>query len=158
MYTRAVVPLDGSELSAAILPFVTRIAGPLDMEVVLLRVVEPISPRVIESSRHIEVEDVEARLAEARTYLRPVMQELAGEGVRALMQVRHGDPVTEIVDCAKTVQADLIAMNTHGRSGLGRLLFGSVAEAVLRKAEIPVLLMRLTESQVRSRRAREAVR
>jgi nucleotide-binding universal stress UspA family protein len=49
-------------------------------------------------------------------------------------------------------------MTTHGRSGLGRLLFGSVAESVLRHAEIPVFLMRLTESQVRSQAAQEAVR
>jgi len=158
MYKRALVPLDGSELAATILPFVTRIAGPLDMEVVLVRVVEPIPVRVIEGSRHVEVEDVEARLAEARTYLRSVIQDLAGKGVRARLEARHGDPVTEIVGCAKAVEADLIAMTTHGRSGLGRLLFGSVAEAVLRRAETPVLLMRLTESQVRPRRAREAVR
>lgn len=158
MYKRAVVPLDGSEVSAAILPFITQIAGPLDMEVILLRVVEPSPPRVIESSRHFEVDDVETRLTEARTYLKPVAEGLAGQGVRALMQVRHGDPVTAIVECARTVQADLIAMTTHGRSGLGRLLFGSVAEAVLRHAEIPVFLMRLTENQVHSRGACEAVR
>ena len=52
------------------------------------------------------------------------------------------------MDCAREVDADLIAMTTHGRSGLGRLLFGSVAEAVLRQAEIPVFLMRLTEASV----------
>lgn len=144
MYKRAVVPLDGSEPSAAILPFLGQIAGPLDMEVVLLRVVEPEPPLVFESSRHIKVEDVEGRLADARTYLRPIVQELAGQGIRALLQVRRGDPVTEIVACARNTEADLIAMTTHGRSGLDRLLFGSVAEAVLRQAEVPVFLMRLT--------------
>jgi nucleotide-binding universal stress UspA family protein len=158
MYKRALVPLDGSELSAAILPFITRIAGPLDMEVVLLRVVEPIPPQVIESSRYVEIEDVEGRLAEARAYLKPIVDDLAGKGVRTRLEVRHGNPVTEIVACAQAVDADLIAMTTHGRSGLGRLLFGSVAESVLRHAEIPVFLMRLTESQVRSQAAQEAVR
>jgi nucleotide-binding universal stress UspA family protein len=157
MYKRAVVPLDGSDLSAEILPFITQIAGPLDMEVVLLRVVEPMQPLAVESSRHIEVEDVEARLADARKYLAPFVQELADQGIRTLMQVRRGDPVTEIVACATAVNADLIAMTTHGRSGLGRLLFGSVAEAVLRQAEVPVFLMRLTERAI-SRRRRVAAR
>jgi nucleotide-binding universal stress UspA family protein len=49
-------------------------------------------------------------------------------------------------------------MSTHGRGGLGRLVFGSVAQAVLRQAEVPVFLMRATESQVTGRAAREAVK
>jgi nucleotide-binding universal stress UspA family protein len=70
--------------------------------------------------------------------------------------VRRGEPVEEIVECAREVDADLIAMTTHGRSGLGRWLFGSVAEAVLREAEIPVFLMRMTEAQVKAGLVRPA--
>ena len=66
-------------------------------------------------------------------------------GVRVTTDVRYGEPVAEIVAAARETEAGLIAMTTHGRSGFGRLLFGSVAEAVLRQAEIPVLMMRLTE-------------
>jgi nucleotide-binding universal stress UspA family protein len=153
MYRRAVVPLDGSDVSAAILPFITQIAGPLDMEVVLLRVVDAAPAVVLEAARRFEVEDVETRrLNEARKYLRPIFQELADQGIRTQIQVRRGDPVTEIVACATAVDADLIAMTTHGRSGLDRLLFGSVAEAVLRQAEIPVFLMRVTGRTVRRER------
>ncbi len=144
MYKRVVVPLDGSRLAEGIVPFLLGIAGPLDLEVVLLRVVTPIPPTVIEASRHVEVEDVEGRLAEARRYLAPIAESLASRGIRVRTEARHGEPVTEILACAREVGADLIAMTTHGRTGLGRLLFGSVAEAVLRQAEIPVLLMRLT--------------
>jgi nucleotide-binding universal stress UspA family protein len=72
--------------------------------------------------------------------------------------VRRGQPAEEILASARAAGADLIAMTTHGRSGLGRLLFGSVAEAALRQAEIPVFLMRLTKSQVRLQGAREVVR
>ena len=61
---------------------------------------------------------------------------------------RAGEPVAEIVAAARESGADIIAMTTHGRSGFGRLLFGSVAEAVLRQVEIPVLMMRLRERQV----------
>jgi nucleotide-binding universal stress UspA family protein len=65
-------------------------------------------------------------------------------------EVRNGRPDEEIVDAARASGADLIAMSTHGRSGLGRLLFGSVAEQVLRRAEVPVFLMRQTESRLRA--------
>jgi len=61
---------------------------------------------------------------------------------------RSGEPVAEIVAAARESGADIIAMTTHGRSGLGRILFGSVAGAVLRQAEIPVLMMRLTDREV----------
>jgi nucleotide-binding universal stress UspA family protein len=77
---------------------------------------------------------------------------------RVTVQVRFGEAVAEILAGAREVGADLIAMTTHGRGGLGRLLFGSVAEAVLRQAEIPVFLMRQTKAQVAVRSAWEAIR
>ena len=158
MYRRAVVPLDGSPVAETILPFILEIAGPLDMEVVLLRVVQPTLPVVIEGSRHVVVEDVEARRLDALEYLAPLAVELRGKAVRVQTSVRRGEPVEEILAEARETGADLIAMSTHGRSGLGRLVFGSVAEAVLRQADVPVFLMRTTEAQVRRRAAREAVR
>lgn len=147
MYKRALIPLDGSPLAAAILPFVLEIARPLDMEIVLLRIVQPLPPQVIEGSTHFVVEDVEARLAEAREYLEPLARDLEARGVRVQSMVRRGEPAAEIVASAGDAGADLIAMTTHGRSGLGRLLFGSVAEAVLRHSDVPVFLMRLGEQQ-----------
>ena len=62
--------------------------------------------------------------------------------------VRRGEPVAEIVTAARETGADVIAMTAHGRSGFSRLLLGSVAEAVLRQAEAPVLMMRRTEREV----------
>ena len=158
MYKRALVPLDGSPIAEAIIPFILEIAGPLDMEVVLLRVVEPIPPIALEGSRHIEVEDFELRRTDAEEYLAPIAVELRNKGVRVESRVRRGNAVDQIVAAAREAGADLIAMSTHGRGGLGRLVFGSVAQAVLRRAEVPVFLMRTTESQVAGRVAREAVR
>jgi nucleotide-binding universal stress UspA family protein len=148
VYRRVVVPLDGSSLAEAILPFILDIAGPLDMEVHLVRVIQPVPPEVIEGSRHVVLEDVPARMREASDYLAGAAARLDTRGIRVRTDVRRGEPVTEIVAAAKDAGADLIAMTTHGRSGLGRLLFGSVAEAVLRQADLPVFLMRLTEKQV----------
>ena len=158
MYKRAIVPLDGSVVAEGIIPFLLEIAGPLDMEVVLVRVVVPIPPSVIEGSRHVELDDVEKRRLEAEEYLTPITADLRAKGIRVTTQVRRGEATAEILAGAKAAGADLIAMTTHGRSGLGRLLFGSVAEAVLRHAEIPVFLMRQTEAQIAARAAWEAVR
>jgi len=158
VYKRVTVPLDGSMVAEGIIPFILEIAGPLDMEVVLLRVLVPVPPSVIEGSRHVEIEDVEKRRAEAEAYLAPLAAELRTKGVRVTTQVRRGEPAGEIIAGAREAGADLIAMTTHGRSGLGRLLFGSVAEAVLRHADVPVFLMRQTEAQIAARAAWEAVR
>jgi len=158
VYKRVTVPLDGSMVAEGIIPLMLEIAGPLDMEVVLLRVLVPIPPSVIEGSRHIEVEDVEKRRAEAEEYLAPIAAELRTKGVRVRTLVRRGEPASEIIAGAREAGSDLIAMTTHGRSGFGRLLFGSVAEAVLRHSEVPVFLMRQTAAQVTARAAWETVR
>ena len=150
MYKRVMVPLDGSPLAEGILPFILQIAGPLDLEVVLVRVVQPIPPQALEGTGHVVLDDVPARLREAREYLAPVAADLRGRGVRVTTEARHGDPVKELVAATRDAGADLIAMTTHGRSGVGRLLFGSVAEAVLRQANVPVLMMRLTGPPVPS--------
>ena len=158
MYKRALVPLDGSMIAEAIVPFILEIAGPLDMEVALLRVVVPPPPIVVEGSTHVIVEDVEKMRGHAEEYLAPIAAALRARGVRATSHVRFGEAVGEILAGADEIGADIIAMTTHGRGGLGRLLFGSIAEAVLRQAEIPVFLMRQTKSQVAARAAWEAVR
>ena len=157
MYKRALVPLDGSMIAEAIVPFILEIAGPLDMEVALLRVVVP-PPIVVEGSTHVIAEDTAKMRVDAEEYLAPIAAALRARGVRVTSHVRFGEAVGEILAGAREIGADIIAMTTHGRGGLGRLLFGSIAEAVLRQAEIPVFLMRQTNSQVAARAAWEAVR
>jgi nucleotide-binding universal stress UspA family protein len=150
MYRRVLVPLDGSPVAEAILPFIERIAGPLDMEIVLVRVVPLTSLGAMELTRQAGAEEPFIKEQEARQYLEPLAEGLTAKGVRADGRVRLGHPPAEIVAVAKEVGADLIAMTTHGRSGLGRLLFGSVAEEVLRSAPVPVFLMRMTEAALGS--------
>jgi nucleotide-binding universal stress UspA family protein len=145
VYKRALVPLDGSPLAEAIIPFLVDIAGPLDMSVVLLRVLEPIPPVVVEGVRHALLETGAARARQAEEYLESTAATLRARGVEVSCQVRSGRPELEIVEAARDTSADLIAMSTHGRSGFGRLLFGSVAEQVLRHADVPVFMMRQSE-------------
>ena len=150
MYQRVLVPLDGSRVAEAILPFIEQIAGPLDMEVLLVRVVPLTSMDVVGMAKEAQAGAPILRELDAQGYLEPLVASLKAKGVRAGARVRIGDPATEIVAAAKEINADLIAMTTHGRSGLGRLLFGSVAEAVLRGSPIPVFLLRTSEAALES--------
>ena len=150
MYQRVLVPLDGSRVAEAILPFIEQIAGPLDMEVLLVRVVPLTSMDVAAMAKEAQLGEPILKELDAQGYLEPLVASLKAKGVRAGARVRIGDPATEIVAAAKEINADLIAMTTHGRSGLGRLLFGSVAEAVLRSSPIPVFLLRTSEAALAS--------
>ena len=157
MYTRALVPLDGSPLAEAVLPFIVAIAGPLGMDVVLLRVIEPV-PHMSEMPAGIAAEALEGRAREAEDYLAPLAAELTGRGIRTSWHVRRGAVADTIVTAARSTGSDVVAMSTHGRSGLGRLLFGSVAEQVLRHADVPVLLMRQMAPQAAACPAKELTR
>jgi nucleotide-binding universal stress UspA family protein len=154
MYKRVLVPLDGSPVAESIIPFILDIAGPLDMEVILLRVVEPIPAPAMEV--YVDAETADLRTTDAQEYVAAIAAELRDKAVRVDTRVRWGYAADEIVTAARETGADLIAMSTHGRSGLGRVIFGSVAQAVLRQAEAPVFLMRATEAQVASRASRVA--
>ena len=150
MYKRAIVPLDGSPLAEAVIPFLTEIASTLHMSILLLRVLEPIPPAVIEGVRQTMVDVSDVRKRDAEAYLQSIARTVRARGIEVSYEVRSGRPDVEIVEAARDTSADLIAMSTHGRSGLGRLLFGSVAEQVLRHADVPVFMMRQSESRARA--------
>jgi nucleotide-binding universal stress UspA family protein len=145
MYKRVLVPLDGSALAESILPFVEQVAGPLDAEVVLLSVIEPPSAgEVVASAGVVSPDAWRVREVEVKQYLAGVEQRLSAKGLRVQRRLQMGRAAHEILATATAAGADLIAMTTHGRSGIVRLLFGSVAEAVLRASPVPLLLFRVT--------------
>jgi nucleotide-binding universal stress UspA family protein len=145
-YRSVLVPLDGSPLAETVLPPILAFAHGLDLEVVLFRVIPVFPPGTPEGARG-EIEERSRQLRqEAEGYLRSVAERLEGRA-RFRIAVRRGEAATEIVEAAADEHADLIAMTTHGRSGLSRLLFGSVAEAVLRQAETPIFLKSARESE-----------
>jgi nucleotide-binding universal stress UspA family protein len=151
VYERALIPLDGSMVAEGIIPFILQTAGPLGLDVTLLRVVTPSRPAVAVEAGPVVLDNTEELRAEAEAYLVPIATELRANGIRVTTEVRRGDPVDEILAAIQDSKADLVIMTTHGRTGFGRLLFGSVAEAVLRHADVPVILMRQTEVQIASR-------
>jgi nucleotide-binding universal stress UspA family protein len=151
MYERALVPLDGSTTAEGVIPFILHIAGPLGLDVTLLRVVTPAPRAAAVEAGPIALDDTEELCAEAERYLVPFAAELRANGIRVTTDVRRGEPVDEVLASARDSRADLIIMTTHGRTGFARLLFGSVAEGVLRHADVPVLLMRKAQAAIESR-------
>ena len=143
MYERILVPLDGSALSEAILPFVERIAGPLDSQVILLTVVNLNVVASVGRGGIIPPVDLTNQEAAALANLVPVKARLEAKGLRVKTLVTVGEVADRICRAAAAEGVDLIAMSTHGRGGLGRLMFGSVAELVIRQAALPVLLIRM---------------
>lgn len=133
MYNKVLVPLDGSDIAEAILSQVEKLASKIGAQVILLEVLP--ESGVLPTTAHEE-------FSEARAYLDAIVQRLEGQGVKGTAAIRFGKPAEEIVDYAQTHDVDLIAMSTHGRSGVGRWVFGSVAEKVLRGTSLPILLVR----------------
>jgi nucleotide-binding universal stress UspA family protein len=138
---RILVPLDGSRVSESALETLPWLALSRDLEILLLRVVQPVKPvRLLRDADPAAQTAFAHEKAGAEQYLGRVARRLARRGTAIRTLVREGDPAALIVDTARTHDASLIAMSTHGRTGLGRVLLGSVAEGVLRRAEVPVLI------------------
>lgn len=134
MLERLLVPLDGSELAESILIQVRRLLFRKDAEVLLLRAVT--LPPSVEADAG---EPLDLLWSRATEHLQNVQGRLSSEGVRVRSSVAEGFPANVILETAKKEKATLIAMSTHGRSGLSRWVFGSVTEKVLRASPVPVL-------------------
>lgn len=143
MWKKILVPLDGSPLAESVLPYVEDLAHQPGAEVTLLRVSPPAQYVVGEAGYVIYLdEQMENIRTSLKEYLEGVAQGLRSKGLTAHTGVEFGEPAEEIARYAQEHGFDFIAMSTHGRTGLSRLIFGSVAQEVLRRATVPVLLFR----------------
>lgn len=147
MYKTLLVPLDGSALAEAALSHAVSLATQLDCEIVLLRVV--VSPYAIVAP-DLVLAGTDPNLSEltahAKQYLKTIADPLQRQGLRVRTIVCEGPVAEAILDHAQALRADLIVMSTHGRGGISRWVYGSVAERVLQAAACPVLLIRAKES------------
>jgi nucleotide-binding universal stress UspA family protein len=135
---RILVPLDGSALAESALEQAAELAAQNGATLVLLRAAEAHTfPGADPTEAQVQV------VREAEEYLAAVADRLRRDG-RSKVEtgVWYGSPAAAIVEAARLRRADLIVMSTHGRSGLGRLILGSVAESVLRGTPVPILLLR----------------
>ncbi|MBI2864814.1 MAG: universal stress protein [Chloroflexi bacterium] len=145
MYSKLLVPLDGSSTAEVVLPHVELLAHAFDSEVILFRAIAHPQGVTDDMGRQIISVDaaIDSALAQANTYLGEVAERLRAKGVKWISQeVQIGSPAELIIDYAKDAGVRIIAMATHGRSGISRWVYGSVAERVLRHATTPVLLVR----------------
>ena len=138
-YKSILVPLDGSALAEAILPEIEKLAGCVGARIILLRVSRAhVFPGKDPTKAEIEV------VRRAEEYVAEIRDRLAGKGFEVEAHVRYGAVAEEILTHSARNDVDLIAMSTHGRSGLGRWALGSVAEKIVRRSVKPVLLWRAT--------------
>lgn len=143
MYAKILVPLDGSSFSECSIPHVKAVAlGCKVPEVVLLRVVEPLSTGslfLIGLKEDVVPQVEKSREDEAKEYIDKTVQKLKEEGIAARGEIVYGNADEKILDYAAKNRFDLIIMSTHGKSGISRWALGSVAERVLHHATVPVL-------------------
>jgi len=140
------VPLDGSEMAETVLPHVEKLAELLSLEVVLLRVVRMV-PWAYGAHERVPMDtaDIEMALeAEAKEYLDTVEARFTAKGIRCRSEVMHGVPWDKIVNFSGRTNDMMVAISTHGRSGITRLVMGSVADMLIRSLETPVLVVRPT--------------
>lgn len=135
---RILVPLDGSAHSLAILETVKLIAARTGAEVILLHVAE----NVLDPAPQWASKGPSSSLEVHRHHSEEIADQLEEAGLTSWAVVAEGEPAAEVLRQARTLEADLIAMATHGRTGLERAIVGSVAEGVLRGADRAVLLQR----------------
>jgi nucleotide-binding universal stress UspA family protein len=154
MFQRILVPLDGSRLSAQALPYSVEIAKRFDAELILVRVISPaglvIAPQTssMEGSvatdliaQEAQIKDVD-NAAHAKRYLMNWVQSIKAQGINASYQVTIGTPAKSIMELVNAQQVSLIVMMSHGKGWFKRALIGSVADAILRGSNVPVLVIR----------------
>jgi nucleotide-binding universal stress UspA family protein len=145
MLEHILIGLDGSPLAESILAYAGALAKGLDAQVTLLHVV-PMSPGQQSGDFYRFLGPlVQQEETQAYGYLRRVTQRLVEAEIKVQSRVMVGDAATEIVRLAEHEEVDLIALATHGRSGLRRWVYGSVAEKVLHTTRTPLLLVRPSE-------------
>jgi nucleotide-binding universal stress UspA family protein len=151
-FERIVVPLDGSKLAEAALPHAAELAGKMALAITLARVfTRPIPIYTAESYNVNLVELWEQIKKETEEYLEEKLRELKRQGLERVSKIAvEGYAADKILGLAREEPRTLIAMCTHGRSGMGRWVLGSVTERVIRHSDLPVLVIRASTESHRS--------
>ena len=144
MYKRILVPLDGSKRAERILPFVEDLANVHEGTVIFLQVIE--SPTYVsgpyDAGIYYDQSNTEQTIKDAKLYLNALVGELREKGISARCEVDFGPVVRAILEVAAREQVDLVAMASHGRTGMARVFYGSVAAGVMQQTDRPLLLIR----------------
>lgn len=137
-------PVDGSPQSEAALEYV--LENHPDAKITILNVVNPTSAVTYGDDEYFDVESYQAEAKRQQERAEQLLEEcgdMASEhGVKFETRVETGKPAAKIIETAESEEVDHIVMGSRGRSGVGRVLFGSVAETVTRRASVPVTIVR----------------
>jgi nucleotide-binding universal stress UspA family protein len=150
MEEKILLPLDGSKVGEAALPYVEDLVAKLlpevKVEVTLMQVLSSLSRYVVAGEATARVpyteQEIELMKEQAEAYLEKAGEALSKKGATIKVRVAVGHAADEIIKAADEINADIIAMSSHGRSGLGRWAFGSVTDRVLRGGNRPVLVVK----------------
>jgi nucleotide-binding universal stress UspA family protein len=141
MYKKILVPLDGSELAETVLPHAEALAKSEGAEIILLRVAVTPDENLFSRNPALATNIVKEMEDETDAYMKAEVTKLKDEGVKVSGITRDGPVPDTILAVAEETHADVIAMTTHGRTGVQRWLLGSVADKVVHHAHIPVMLI-----------------
>jgi len=148
MYKKILVPLDGSHRSEKILPHVEELAERYGAKVIFMRVVRLPQLNAYNGMDFDAFnENCDAAMERARSQLNLLAGEFREKGIDAEVRVTAGPIVRIIADMAVSEDVDLVTMSSHGRSGLSRVFYGSVAAGVLHQIDRPILMIRSLGSQ-----------
>jgi len=150
MEQRILLPLDGSKVGEAALPLVEDLVSKLlpgsKVQITLFQVVSSLTHFVVAGEAGLQIpyteQELEINRKKALDYLEETSRGLENKGATVKIKIGIGIPADEIIRVADEINANLIAMSTHGRSGISRWAFGSITERVLRGATKPILLVR----------------
>lgn len=143
MYHKILVPLDGSERAEKILPYVEALVQKFDTELVLIQVVEPVlSILAPDGMAYYDAEATTQLIEAAKAYLSGVQANLNMHHTKSKIRIESGPIVPSILQVATQENVDLIALASHGRTGLARVFYGSVAAGILNQSERALLIIR----------------
>jgi len=150
MAEKIIIPLDGSKVGEAALPYVedlvTKLLPEVKVEITFIQVLSSLSHYVVTGETTARVpfteQEIEQMKKEVSQYLTSAGESLRKKGASTKVRVAVGHPADEILRAADEINADIIAMSSHGRSGFSRWAFGSVTDRVLRGGSKPVLVVR----------------
>ena len=144
MFSRILVPLDGSRRAETINSHVEKLALCLGSKVIFVQVLEPTATMVspYDMVPYYDAEEMDRRTKETSTYLHSIVGEFQKKGIEAAHVTVQGPVVRSILDVAEEEKVTLIAMASHGRTGLARVFYGSVAAGILQQADRPLLIVR----------------
>lgn len=145
MYQRILVPLDGSKRAEAILPQVESLARQCGATIILLEVLEPLTHYAATVVPDLIAVGATQRTSGVRQYVHELQAEMQARGLTVNAVVKRGPVVETILDVAVAEEADLIALASHGYSGLARLLHGSVTAEILHRARVPLLIQHVED-------------